>query len=87
MGVLPLEFAEGVSAESLGLDGTELFEIENVDLAGGKACGQSVRVVAHAKDGDIEFVCKCRVDTPTETAFVSSGGILPFVLDSLANKG
>ena len=87
MGVLPLEFAEGVSAESLGLDGTELFEIEDVDLVGGKACGQSVRVVAHAKDCDIEFACTCRVDTPTEAAFVSSGGILPFVLDSLANKG
>ena len=87
MGVLPLEFQEGQNAESLGLDGTETYEISDVDLTDGNPRTRPVRVVAHGKDGDVEFTCICRVDTPTEAAFVSSGGILPYVLDSLANKG
>ncbi len=87
MGVLPLEFAEGENAQTLGLDGSETFDISPVDLLDGKPGSRPVRVCAHGKDGDIEFMCVCRVDTPTEAAFVASGGILPFVLDNLSRKG
>ena len=77
MGVLPLEFVEGQNAESLGLTGTEAFDI--VVPASGQA-----HVVAHGKNADIEFDCKVRIDTPMEHAFMCSGGILPYVLDNLA---
>ena len=87
MGVLPLEFCAGENASTLGLDGTEVFEVSTVELQDGKPGSRPVTVVAHRADGDIEFVCTCRVDTPTEAAFVASGGILPFVLDNLADKG
>ena len=77
MGVLPLEFVEGQNAESLGLTGAETFDI--VVPASGQA-----HVVAHGKNADIEFDCKVRIDTPMEHAFMCSGGILPYVLDNLA---
>ncbi len=77
MGVLPLEFMEGQNAESLGLTGAEAFDI--VVPASGQA-----HVVAHGKSADIEFDCKVRIDTPMEHAFMCSGGILPYVLDNLA---
>ena len=86
MGVLPLEFTEGQTAQTLGLDGTETFDVADVDLTDGSPRTRPVRVVAHGKDGDVEFTCTCRVDTPTEAAFVSCGGILPFVLETLAKK-
>ena len=86
MGVLPLEFADGQTAESLGLDGTEVFSIAPVDLEDDDARLRPVRVVASGADGEKEFMCTCRVDTPTEVLFVSSGGILPFVLDVLARE-
>ncbi len=77
MGVLPLEFKEGQSAESIGLTGMEVFDI-SVQADG------TAHVTAHSDDADKEFDCIVRVDTPMEQAFMRSGGILPFVLDSLA---
>ncbi len=77
MGVLPLEFLPGQNAESLGLTGTETFDIA-VPAEG------NAHVVAHGDSGDISFDCRVRIDTPMEQAFMRSGGILPFVLDSLA---
>ncbi|MDO4797286.1 MAG: aconitate hydratase AcnA [Coriobacteriales bacterium] len=76
MGVLPLEFLPGQNAASLGLDGTEAYDISIMD--NGKA-----RVCAHGENVDVVFECKVRVDTPMEQAFMASGGILPYVLDSL----
>ena len=76
MGVLPLEFKEGQSAESMGLTGAETFDISVQDNG-------TAHVVAHSDDGDKEFDCIVRVDTPMEQAFMRSGGILPYVLDSL----
>ena len=87
MGVLPLQLAEGQTAQSLGLDGTEVYEVEDVVLGDGNPGARPVRVIAHGDGRDTEFTCTCRVDTPTEAAFVAAGGILPYVLDSLANKG
>lgn len=85
MGVLPLQFEEGQSAEGLGLTGTEVFDIDPVDLAGGLPEPRVVGVRATRPDGTaLSFRCVVRVDTPMEGAFLSRGGILPYVLDSLS---
>ena len=85
MGVLPLQFREGESAESLGIRGDETFSVGAVDLSAGLPAPREVTVRATSPDGSVvEFSCVVRVDTPMEGAFLSRGGILPFVLDSIA---
>ena len=85
MGVLPLQFEEGQSASSLKICGDEVFDIDPVDLSGGLPASRTVRVRATRADGTCcTFECVVRVDTPMEGAFISSGGILPYVLESLA---
>ncbi|MDO4805661.1 MAG: aconitate hydratase AcnA [Coriobacteriales bacterium] len=76
MGVMPLEFKDGQNASTLGLTGTETFDIAIKD-------GKTATVVAHGVDKDTSFECVVRVDTPMEAAFMRSGGILPYVLDGL----
>ncbi|OUP08271.1 aconitate hydratase AcnA [Collinsella sp. An2] len=84
MGVLPLEFMPGESVESLGLTGTESFDIEPVDFSAGMPSPSYARVCARAADGRvIEFTVKVRVDTPTEGLYLLHGGILPHVLGTL----
>ena len=85
MGVLPLQFREGESAETLGVRGDETFSVDPVDLSAGLPAPREVTVRATSSDGSaVEFSCVVRVDTPMEGAFLSRGGILPFVLDSIA---
>ncbi len=85
MGVLPLEFVDGQSAESLGLTGEEAFSVEPVDFSGGVPQPRVATVSAERPDGTIiRFRAAVRVDTPTEGAYFSAGGILPYVLDGLA---
>jgi aconitate hydratase len=80
MGVLPLQFADGESAESLGLSGEETFEVG--DLENGEA--KSVTVTASPADGDpIEFAATMRLDTPNEVRYYQNGGILHRVLRDL----
>jgi aconitate hydratase len=80
MGVVPLQFADGESAESLGLTGEETFSIS--DLENGEA--KSVNVTA-SRDGadDITFEAKVRIDTPNEASYFRNGGILHRVLRDL----
>jgi aconitate hydratase len=75
MGVLPLQYAEGENAESLGLTGREEFAIEGLD--GGEARDVTVRA------DDREFRARVRLDTPREREYFRHGGILPFVLRRL----
>ncbi len=75
MGVLPLQFGEGDSAESLGLTGEEEFSISGVE--GGDAKEVTVRA------GDKEFKARVRIDTPKEVQYFKHGGILQFVLRGL----
>jgi len=75
MGVVPLQFADGESVESLGLDGSE--EISISGLEGGEAKEVTV------KAGDKEFACRVRIDTPKEVEYFRHGGILPYVLRGL----
>jgi aconitate hydratase len=79
MGVLPLQFPDGESAESLGLTGEEEFSITGID--GGDA--EEVTV----KAGDKEFTARVRIDTPKERDYYKHGGILPFVLRQLLANG
>ena len=80
MGVLPLNFVDGESAEKLGLDGSETFDIEGLE-AGAKQV-----TVKASKDGGetTSFKAKVRIDTPMEWDYYSNGGILQYVLRSLA---
>jgi aconitate hydratase len=80
MGVLPLQFAPGENAVSLGLTGKEVYEITGVRE--GVENGARVKV----KAGDIEFEAIPRVDTPQEAEYFRNGGILPYVLRQLAAK-
>ena len=85
MGVLPLQFIEGESAESLGLDGTESFDIAMPNFAG--PWPQQVQVRAMKADGTAkEFAVTVRIDTPTEAAYYQNGGILQYVLRNLVAK-
>ncbi|MEZ5076200.1 MAG: aconitate hydratase [Solirubrobacterales bacterium] len=80
MGVLPLQFANGESAASLGLSGAESFDFG--DLEGGNA--KSVTVTAKSDDGSsVEFEAKVRLDTPNEVTYFINGGILQTVLRNL----
>jgi aconitate hydratase len=82
MGVLPLQFAEGENAESLGLDGSEKFSIAGVaDLKP----RQDVEVVVRRQDkSEFTVTARCRIDTYNELEYFRSGGILHYVLRRLA---
>ena len=83
MGVLPLQFEEGQSAQSLGLKGTETFDI--LGVAEGLAPRKKLKVSARGKDGTpMEFTVLTRIDTPAEVEYYRYGGILPYVLSQLA---
>ena len=84
MGVLPLQFREGDTAETLGLDGTETYSVAPVDLSRGLPRSRTTTVTATRADGTATiFDVVVRVDTPMEGAFLSKGGILPYVLEGL----
>jgi aconitate hydratase len=84
MGVLPLQFANGTSAQSLGLDGSEKFSITG--LSDSIKPGQEV-ILEIEKDGQKSSVAvKLRIDTPIEIEYYKHGGILPFVLRQLLSK-
>jgi aconitate hydratase len=85
MGVLPLTFADGDTAASLDLDGTEIFDIEvPADLRP----RQQIRVRAAKPGGkSVEFTTTCRVDTPVEVEYYRNGGILHTVLRRMARSG
>lgn len=87
MGILPLQFEDGQSAESLGLTGRERIDIAPVDVSGGLPVPASVEVTATAPDGGVtRFAATVRVDTPTEGAYLAQGGILPYVLNGLCAR-
>jgi len=83
MGVLPLTFATGASAESLGLDGTETFDI---DIDNHVKPRQTIPVRATRADGStVDFDTRCRIDTPVEVDYYRNGGILHTVLRAMAS--
>jgi aconitate hydratase len=86
MGVLPLQYPAGESAESLGLDGTETFSISGVTALNDGTTPRTVKVSAAREGGEpIEFDAVVRIDTPGEADYYRNGGILQYVLRSLVN--
>jgi aconitate hydratase len=89
MGILPLQFAEGQSAESLGLTGEEVYDFAGLTalLAHRMEKGRTLTVKAKSIDGTVkEFTAKVRIDTPQEIEYFEHGGILQYVLRQLAGK-
>jgi aconitate hydratase len=85
MGVLPLQFIDGTSAQSLGLDGSEVFSITG--LSDSIQPGQQVTLEIQGKDRQSRSVpVKLRIDTPIEIDYYRHGGILPFVLRQLLTR-
>jgi aconitate hydratase len=85
MGVLPLQFLEGTTAQSLGLDGSETFSITG--LSDGIKPGQNVTLEIESKGREKRSVpVKLRIDTPIEIDYYRHGGILPFVLRQLLSQ-
>jgi aconitate hydratase len=85
MGVLPCQFPEGVSAQTLGLDGTETFDL--VGVSGRLSARQQATLVVHRKEGRREQVeLTVRIDTPIETEYYRHGGIMPYVLRQIVSR-
>ncbi|PFG31274.1 aconitate hydratase AcnA [Paramicrobacterium agarici] len=91
MGVIPLQFPEGASAASLGLDGTEVFAISGIEALNNGSTPSTVHVTATpsehsaADKAPVEFDAVVRIDTPGEADYYRNGGILQYVLRSLAS--
>ena len=84
MGVLPLQFPDGESADSLGLDGTETFDITGVTALNEGTTPRTLAVTATKTDGTVvAFDAVLRIDTPGEADYYRNGGILQYVLRSL----
>ena len=89
MGVLPLQFPKGESADSLGLDGTEIFGVEGVVALNAGSTPKTVRVTAKPSENSpsgkqtVVFDAVVRIDTPGEADYYRNGGILQYVLRSL----
>ena len=84
MGVLPLQFTGGDSAQSLGLAGDETIDILGLT---GIQPQQDLKVLITSPDGrKVEITVKCRIDTPIEIDYYRHGGILPFVLREILEK-
>ena len=84
MGVVPLQFPAGQSAESLGLDGTEIFSITGLTVLNEGSTPRTVAVRAEKADGSvISFDAVVRIDTPGEADYFRHGGILQYVLRQL----
>src|SRR3954451_17817133 len=84
MGVLPLQYPEGETAESLGLTGEEEFTITGITALNDGSTPRTVKVKAQASDGQTtEFDARVRIDTPGEANYYRNGGIMQYVLRSL----
>jgi len=85
MGIIPLEFAEGTTRQSLGLTGFERYDIDGMDDAMKPRAQLTVR--ATASDGSVKsFAVRSRIDTPEEATYYRNGGILQYVLRSLVKR-
>ncbi|ORM05061.1 aconitate hydratase AcnA [Prescottella equi] len=84
MGVVPLQFPAGESAASLGLDGTEVFDIAGITKLNEGVTPKTVKVTATKADGSkVEFDAVVRIDTPGEADYYRNGGILQYVLRNM----
>jgi len=85
MGVLPLQFKEGVNAQTLGLDGSEILDILGLD--NDLTPRQELALIIHRKNGSSDKTnLICRIDTPIEVEYYRHGGILMYVLRQILLK-
>ena len=85
MGVLPLQFKEGVTAQTLKLDGHEKFDV--LGLSPSLRPQQDLTLRITRRDGAVEDVpVRCRIDTPIEIDYYQHGGILPYVLRQIVAR-
>ena len=85
MGVLPLQFKEGVSALTLKLDGSEIYDIVGLDASIKPQQDLILRITR--KGGEVgDVVVRCRIDTPIEIDYYQHGGILPYVLRQIVAR-
>jgi aconitate hydratase len=84
MGVLPLQYADGQNAASLGLSGHEVFTITGLGPLNDGATPKTVAVRAEDGDRVVEFEARLRIDTPMEAEYYRNGGILPYMLRQMA---
>jgi aconitate hydratase len=85
MGILPLQFADGATRETLGLTGMEVFSVDGI--ASGVAPGKRMTVLAVLEGRKTTFQAVARIDTPEEVRYYLHGGILPYVLRRLIGAG
>ena len=84
MGVVPLQFPDGETARTLGLDGTETFDIEGITVLNAGTTPETLQVTARKDGGEqITFDAVVRIDTPGEADYYRNGGILQFVLRNM----
>jgi aconitate hydratase len=87
MGVLPLQFPAGSTAASLGLDGTETYDVSGVTALNDGDTPSTVHVVAAKEDGSkVEFDAVVRIDTPGEADYYRNGGIMQYVLRKMVRS-
>ncbi len=83
MGVLPLQFNEGVTAQTLGLDGTEVFDLIGLESGEVKPRQEVTLRITRSGGEIVETALTLRIDTPIEIEYYKNGGILPYVLKQL----
>jgi aconitate hydratase len=84
MGVLPLQFADGQNAATLGLTGHEVFAVSGIESLNRGEVPKEVTVRATEGDRVVEFAARLRIDTPMEAEYYRHGGILQYMLRQLA---
>ena len=88
MGVIPLQFPAGESHASLGLDGTEVYDIAGITELNSGITPKTVNVTATREDGTtVTFDAVVRIDTPGEADYYRNGGILQYVLRNMVKNG
>jgi aconitate hydratase len=85
MGVLPLQFKDGISAQTLHLDGTEVYDIAGLDATLKPQQDLLLRITRENGKSE-ELSVRCRIDTPIEIEYFQHGGILPYVLRQLVGQ-
>jgi aconitate hydratase len=86
MGVLPLQFNEGTSAQTLKLDGTETYDVLGLGASLKPQQDLTLRITRQSGRAETVLV-RCRIDTPIEIDYYQHGGILPYVLRQLVAQG
>ena len=85
MGVLPLQFKDGQSAQTLGLDGTETFDLIGLEGVDVRPSQDATLRITRANGETQDVTLTLRIDTPIEIEYYKNGGILPYVLRQLVS--